>query len=75
MQVPFMSRTCKVGKQQQSLFFSLKALDKYKFEQSLEHTSEFIERLEKELEEYHKHVARYRRGKEAAMEDSLGDNV
>ncbi|GMP39043.1 hypothetical protein CsSME_00010041 [Camellia sinensis var. sinensis] len=35
-----------------------KALEKYRFEQSLEHTSQFIEKLEKELEEYHKHLAR-----------------
>lgn len=41
-----------------------KALEKYRFEQSLEHTSQFIEKLEKELEEYHKHLARYRKGKE-----------
>ncbi|KAK8933698.1 hypothetical protein KSP39_PZI015909 [Platanthera zijinensis] len=37
-----------------------KALDKYKFEQSLEHTGQFIEKLEKELEDYHKHVAMYK---------------
>ncbi|XAR53066.1 hypothetical protein NMG60_11021463 [Bertholletia excelsa] len=41
-----------------------KALEKYRFEQSLEHTSEFIEKLEKELEEYHNHLARYRKEKE-----------
>ncbi|OVA07110.1 RNA-binding [Macleaya cordata] len=44
-----------------------KALEKYKYEQSLEHTSLFIEKLEKELEEYHRHIARYRKGKEAAV--------
>lgn len=38
-----------------------KALEKYRYEQSLEHTSEFIEKLEKELEEYHKYVARYKK--------------
>lgn len=38
-----------------------KALEKYRYEQSLEHTSEFIEKLENELEEYHKHVARFKR--------------
>lgn len=37
------------------------ALEKYRYEQSLEHTSEFIEKLEKELEEYHKYVARYKK--------------
>ncbi|KAF8087083.1 hypothetical protein N665_0600s0030, partial [Sinapis alba] len=41
-----------------------KALEKYRYEQSLEHTSEFIEKLEKELEEYHKYVARYKKKKE-----------
>lgn len=38
-----------------------KAIEKYKFEQSLEHTSEYIEKLEKELEEYYHHVAMYRK--------------
>lgn len=37
------------------------ALEKYRYEQSLEHTSQFIEKLEKELEEYRFHVAKYRR--------------
>ncbi|MQM00294.1 hypothetical protein Taro_033026 [Colocasia esculenta] len=37
-----------------------KALEKYRLEQSLEHTSQYIEKLEKELEEYHKHVAFYK---------------
>ncbi|XP_065875877.1 uncharacterized CRM domain-containing protein At3g25440, chloroplastic-like [Euphorbia lathyris] len=37
-----------------------KALEKYKFGQSLEHTSQFIEKLEKELEDYLQHVARYK---------------
>ncbi|KAG9135366.1 hypothetical protein Leryth_007138 [Lithospermum erythrorhizon] len=41
-----------------------KALEKYKYEQSLEHTSEFIERLEKELEEYRKHLERYKSRKQ-----------
>ncbi|KAF8389809.1 hypothetical protein HHK36_024328 [Tetracentron sinense] len=48
-----------------------KALEKYKFEQSLEHTGQFIEKLEKELEEYHKHLARYRKGKETVPQDSV----
>ncbi|KAL6596613.1 hypothetical protein ACP70R_047256 [Stipagrostis hirtigluma subsp. patula] len=37
-----------------------KALEKYKYEQSLEHTSQFIEKLEKELEDYQKHVALFK---------------
>ncbi|CAA7407873.1 unnamed protein product [Spirodela intermedia] len=37
-----------------------KALEKYKFEQSLEHTGRYIEKLELELEEYHKYVASYK---------------
>ncbi|KAJ1404453.1 YhbY-like superfamily [Sesbania bispinosa] len=41
-----------------------KALEKYRYEQSLEHTSQFIEKLEKELEEYHQHVAKFKQGKE-----------
>ncbi|GAB4836394.1 hypothetical protein Ancab_001305 [Ancistrocladus abbreviatus] len=41
-----------------------KALEKYKCQQSLEHTSQFIENLEKELEEYQEHLARYKRGKD-----------
>ncbi|XP_050221598.1 uncharacterized CRM domain-containing protein At3g25440, chloroplastic [Mercurialis annua] len=45
-----------------------KALEKYKYEQSLEHTSQFIEKLEKEVEEYLEHVARYKKRKEAVVE-------
>ncbi|XP_057976279.1 uncharacterized CRM domain-containing protein At3g25440, chloroplastic isoform X2 [Malania oleifera] len=41
-----------------------KALEKYTYEQSLEHTSQFIEKLEKELDEYHEHLARYKKEKE-----------
>ncbi|XP_028754244.1 uncharacterized CRM domain-containing protein At3g25440, chloroplastic isoform X1 [Neltuma alba] len=41
-----------------------KALEKYRYEQSLEHTSQFIEKLEKELEEYHQHLERFRKGRE-----------
>ncbi|QCE12883.1 RNA-binding [Vigna unguiculata] len=41
-----------------------KALEKYRFGQSLEHTSHFIERLEKELEEYHQHLVKFGKGKE-----------
>ncbi|XP_071691606.1 uncharacterized CRM domain-containing protein At3g25440, chloroplastic [Rutidosis leptorrhynchoides] len=43
-----------------------KALEKYKLEQSLEHTSEFIEKLENELEEYYKHKARFTKEKESS---------
>ncbi|CAJ1841370.1 unnamed protein product [Sphenostylis stenocarpa] len=46
-----------------------KALEKYRFEQSLEHSSQFIERLEKELEEYHQHLAKFRKGKEDTTKD------
>ncbi|KAI3445722.1 hypothetical protein Pfo_002387 [Paulownia fortunei] len=38
-----------------------KALEKYRYEQSLEHTSQFIEKLENELEEYLEHLARYKK--------------
>ncbi|KAG2403820.1 putative CRM domain-containing protein [Vigna angularis] len=48
-----------------------KALEKYRFGQSLEHTSHFIERLEKELEEYHQHLAKFGKGKE----DTTTNNV
>jgi len=40
------------------------ALEKYRFGQSLEHTSHFIERLEKELEEYHQDLVKFGKGKE-----------
>ncbi|KAK9060293.1 hypothetical protein SSX86_020997 [Deinandra increscens subsp. villosa] len=46
-----------------------KALEKYKYEQSLEHTSEFIEKLENELEEYYKHKARFNKEKESSPTD------
>ncbi|KAL6013635.1 hypothetical protein ACLOJK_004133 [Asimina triloba] len=45
-----------------------KALEKYKFEQSLEHTSQFIEKLEKELGDYHKHITLYKKSKEILAE-------
>ncbi|KAL1200402.1 putative CRM domain-containing protein [Cardamine amara subsp. amara] len=45
-----------------------KALEKYRYEQSLEHTSEFIEKLEKELEEYQKYVDRYKKKKDEETE-------
>lgn len=48
----------------------LQALEKYKYLQSLEHTSQFIEKLEKELEDCHKHLARYKQRKEYAQQDS-----
>lgn len=47
-----------------------KALEKYKYLQSLEHTSQFIEKLEKELEDYQKHLARYKQRKEDAQQNS-----
>lgn len=53
------------------LFEKLQALEKYKYEQSLEHTSQFIEKLGKELEEYHKHLARFKKVNENATQDSL----
>lgn len=37
-----------------------KALEKYRYEQSLEHTSQFIEKLEKELEDFQKHVVLFK---------------
>ncbi|KAH7554356.1 hypothetical protein ACOSQ2_028705 [Xanthoceras sorbifolium] len=46
-----------------------KALEKYRYEQSLEHTSEFIEKLERELEEYQRHVAKYKERKEHEQHD------
>ncbi|KAJ0234761.1 hypothetical protein HA466_0271270 [Hirschfeldia incana] len=49
-----------------------KALEKYRYEQSLEHTSEFIEKLEKELEEYHKYVDRHKKKNEV---DSMSKAV
>ncbi|KAL5702120.1 hypothetical protein ACHQM5_027376 [Ranunculus cassubicifolius] len=48
-----------------------KALEKYKYEQSLEHTSQFIEKLEKELEEYHEHVERFKKNKETVVNHSM----
>ncbi|KAL5563226.1 hypothetical protein UlMin_032973 [Ulmus minor] len=39
--------------------------------QSLEHSSQFIKKLEKELEEYHKHHTRYKKEKEGATHDSF----
>ncbi|CAN1177904.1 Uncharacterized CRM domain-containing protein At3g25440, chloroplastic [Linum perenne] len=50
-----------------------KALEKYKFQQSLDHTSQFIEKLEKELEEYLEHVARYRRVKDEVQGCKMPD--
>ncbi|XLU96301.1 hypothetical protein S245_010653 [Arachis hypogaea] len=46
-----------------------KALEKYRYEQSLEHTSQFIEKLENELEEYHQHLAKFRKGKDDTPKD------
>jgi len=47
----------------------LQALEKYRYEQSLEHTSQFIERLEKGLEEYHQHLAKFKNGKNDIAKD------
>lgn len=51
-----------------------KALEKYRYEQSLEHTSQFIEKLEKELENYQEHVVRYKNRKEAAVDSTIADD-
>jgi hypothetical protein len=51
----------------------LQALEKYRYEQSLEHTSQFIEKLEKELENYQEHVVRYKNRKEAAVDSTIAD--
>ncbi|KAG0526331.1 hypothetical protein BDA96_06G136800 [Sorghum bicolor] len=45
-----------------------KALEKYRYLQSLEHTSQFIEKLEKELEDYKKHVALFKNREGVASE-------
>ena len=47
----------------------LQALEKYRYEQSLEHTSQFIEKLEKELEDYQKHVALFKNREGATSVD------
>ena len=57
------------------LLWKLQALAKYKYLQSLEHTSQFIEKLEKELEDYHNHLARFNQTKHnnaIANQPSLG---
>ncbi|XP_066379402.1 uncharacterized CRM domain-containing protein At3g25440, chloroplastic-like [Miscanthus floridulus] len=46
----------------------LKALEKYRYLQSLEHTSQFIEKLEEELEDYKKHVALFKNREGVAYE-------
>jgi len=51
-----------------------KALEKYRYEQSLEHTSQFIEKLEKELEDYQKHVALFK-NREGAISVDEETNV
>lgn len=52
----------------------LQALEKYRFEQSLEHTSQYIEKLEEELEEYQKHVALYKKRQETTTCNSMNTN-
>ena len=49
--------------------WNFQALEKYRYEQSLEHTSQFIEKLEKELEEYNQHLAKFKKGKEDTIKD------
>lgn len=49
----------------------LQALEKYKYEQSLDHTSEFIEKLEKELEQFLEHKARYTKAMDVGPQDFL----
>jgi flagellar biosynthesis chaperone FliJ len=50
-------------------------LEKYRYEQSLEHTSQFIEKLEKELEDYQKHVALFKKRDGATSEKIINDNI
>lgn len=55
-------------------------MEKYRFEQSLEHTSQVIEKLEQDLEEYHKFVALQKKNKDISTEktpneDCNADNV
>lgn len=52
-------------------FCKLQALEKYKYLQSLEHTSQFIEKLEKELDEYHNHLARFRKEREHSAQNTV----
>jgi hypothetical protein len=44
-------------------------LEKYRYEQSLEHTGQCIEKLEKELEDYQKHVALFKNREGATSVD------
>ena len=44
-------------------------MEKYRYEQSLEHTSKFIEQLEMELEDYQKHVALFKKREGANAEE------
>lgn len=50
-----------------------KAMERYKYVQSLDHTSKFIERLEKEFKEFNDHVAKFKQGRlsEGAQKRSL----
>jgi flagellar biosynthesis chaperone FliJ len=50
-------------------------LEKYRYEQSLEHTSQFIEKLEKELEDYQKHVALFKKRDGSTSEKIINDNI
>lgn len=55
--------TLALNKKHNFSYFLLQALEKYKYEQSLEHTSQFIEKLEKELEDFQKHLAQFKKRK------------
>ncbi|KAM0917800.1 hypothetical protein ACQ4PT_009235 [Festuca glaucescens] len=52
-----------------------KALEKYRYEQSLEHTSKFIEQLEKELEDYQKHVELFKKREGAIAEEISNEDA
>ncbi|KAG6496638.1 uncharacterized CRM domain-containing protein At3g25440, chloroplastic-like isoform X1 [Zingiber officinale] len=49
------------------------ALEKYRFEQSLEGTSQVIEKLEQDLEEYHKYVALHKKNKDISTEETANE--
>ncbi|KAJ1281473.1 hypothetical protein BS78_04G308600 [Paspalum vaginatum] len=52
-----------------------KALEKYRYEQSLDHTSQFIERLEKELEDFLKHVALFKNREGVTSETNSSEDA
>lgn len=63
--------TLALNKQHNFSYFLLQALEKYKYEQSLEHTSQFIEKLEKELEDFQKHLAQFKKRKGRCLESMV----